>query len=328
MQDLDARGLQPVAIDDAREPDARIGIVGTRGRLHVECDEKFSVGHATLRRHDGAGAGGQQQPRRLRLAPLRHAVGIAGEHGLAKVRIRKRRAARTGCDEPLDVARDALHMRRHARPLIKCRQQIGRRRRRARRQHVTFGQQRAGLRHLPGSVRRDEHARQPRMQRQPLHLFSDGGQRTPLDGAETLEQRKRGRDPVVRWAFEPLELTRIASPGDDVEHGGRQIDAMNLGFAMRTQPIVRVPQPPHGAGSRSRCTASALVGRIRGDALDLEAVDRAVGVVARDFLQTRVDNRRHAGHRHRGLSDVCRDDDPATAIAGATQRLILDRSVE
>ena len=66
------------------------------------------------------------------------------------------------------------------------------------------------------------------------------------------------------------------------------------------------------------------------DALERQAVDSALGVVARHLHVPGVDDRRHARHRQRCFSDVRRQDD-ATPIDGADRRILrvaVERSVE
>ncbi len=204
---------------------------------------------------------------------------------------------------------------------IERRQQIGRGRRGAWRQQMPLREQRARLRDLARAAGFDQHARQPRMQRQAADLFTDRGQMQRIadrglriadrDQAEACEQRQRRVERVFARTFEPLERARIAAPGDDVERGARQIDAVNLRLAMRAQAIARVPQAPHHAGRQASGAPGPLIRGVGRDALGLEAVDAAVGVVARDLLQAGVDHRRHARHRQRRLGDVGGDDDPA-----------------
>ena len=69
-------------------------------------------------------------------------------------------------------------------------------------------------------------------------------------------------------------VTRIAAPGDHVEHGRREIDAVDLRLAVRPQAIARVPEAAHEAGRLASGASGALIGGVRGDALELEAVDR------------------------------------------------------
>ena len=84
MNHLDARRLEPVAIDKTGETDARVRIVGPRRRLDVERHEEFAVDDAALRRHGSTGAAGEQQPWRLRRATLSDPIGIAGKNGAAE----------------------------------------------------------------------------------------------------------------------------------------------------------------------------------------------------------------------------------------------------
>src|SRR5436309_5318148 len=84
---------------------------------------------------------------------------------------------------------------------------------------------------------------------------------------------------LVSWSVEPLQRTRIAAPDEDVQHSAREIDPMDLGLAVRPQPIARIPQTAHDACRDAPRTSGALIGSIRCDALGLEAVDAALGIV-------------------------------------------------
>ena len=211
----------------------------------------------------------------------------------------------------LDLPRDALHVRRDASPVVDRRQQIRRGRMRARRDEVPFRQERAGLHHRPRAVRRKQHPGEARMQRDALNLFADPGQLCVLHGAEPFEQRHRRIDRVLAGPLEPFETSRIAAPRDHIEHDRRQVDPMHLRLAVRPETIARVPQATHDAGRFPSRAAGPLIGRVLSDPLELEAVDRAVGVVARDFVLAGVNDGGHAGHRHRRLGDVGGDNDPA-----------------
>ena len=61
---------------------------------------------------------------------------------------------------------------------------------------------------------------------------------------------------------------------------------MNLGLAMRPQPVPRVPQAAHQSGAEPRGPAGPLIGAVECDALGRERIDAAIRVVAGDFLQT------------------------------------------
>ena len=63
----------------------------------------------------------------------------------------------------------------------------------------------------------------------------------------------------------------------------------------------------------------------------VSAVDAAIGVVARDLLQSGVDHRRHAGHRQRRLRDVGGDDDSPSSEVAESARILrgrVERSVQ
>ena len=163
------------------------------------------------------------------------------------------------------------------------------------------------------------------MHRQTAHLFAErrqpGG---PADQTEAGEQRQRGVERLLARPLEPLERARVAAPCDHIERRARQIDPVDLRLPVRTQPIARVPEAPDEARRQPAGTAGALVGGVLRDALGLEAVDAALGVVSRDLLQTGVDHRRDARHRERRLGDVGRDDD-ATAGRRPQRQILLVR---
>ncbi len=108
----------------------------------------------------------------------------------------------------------------------------------------------------------------------------------------------------------------------------RQVHPANLGFGARPQAIARIPQPADSAGRGSAGAARSLVRRILGNALGDQAVDRAGRIVPGDFVQPRIDNRRHARDRQRRLGDVGGDDDAPRAVGRALNRPILAGRVE
>ena len=133
------------------------------------------------------------------------------------------------------------------------------------------------------------------MKGNPLHLTAErrdaGAVAIAIDRTEPVQQAKRGVNAIGRRRFEPVERQRICAPCQQVEHGRREIDSRNLRFTMRTQPVAGIPQPPDEAGTQSRRTARPLIGRVQRDALEREAVDAALGVIARHLHLTRVDRR-------------------------------------
>ena len=112
-------------------------------------------------------------------------------------------------------------------------------------------------------------------------------------------------------AIEPFEDLGGGAPRQDREQRRGQVDAMNLGFAMRPQPIARVPQPPRRARPEPGGAAGALIGAVQRDALGRQGIDAAIRIVAATFCSPRVDHRRYAAHGQRRLRDVGGDDDPA-----------------
>src|SRR4029077_105633 len=95
----------------------------------------------------------------------------------------------------------------------------------------------------------------------------------------------RGPAVLAPGTLDPPERSRISAPGHDVEYRGAEIDAMNLGLAVRSQPIAGIPEAPHRTRTESSGASRALIGRIGGDPFDLEAVDRALGIVASHLVQ-------------------------------------------
>ena len=81
-------------------------------------------------------------------------------------------------------------------------------------------------------------------------------------------------------------------------------------------------------GRSPRRASCPLIGSVRGNPLDFEAVDPAVRVVPRDFVKAGIDNRGDAGHGHRRLRDVGRDDDATPRRSRRPEREILGVRVE
>ena len=167
-----------------------------------------------------------------------------------------------------------------------------------------------------------------------LHVTAErrdtGAAAIAIDRTEPVQQAKRGVNAIGRGRFKPIERQRIGAPRQEVQDGRRKIDSRNVRFTMRAQPVAGIPQPPDEAGTQSRRTARPLICRIQGDPLEREAVDPAIGVIARHLYLTRVDDGGHARHRQRCFSDVRRQDDTAP-IDGANRRILriaVQRPVE
>ncbi len=273
----------------------------------------------------------EQRPRRFRRTAARDAIGVSGQQcppqpGVADVLLRPL------AGERLQHVRDPDDVRRQIPLALNRAEQIaGRRRARHNgRRRASFGEERAGERGPARAAGRDEDRGQARADRKALDAAAAIGEPAVLHQLELLEQRDGGVDSIHRRRLEPRERARVAAPGHDVEHRPRQIDAMNLRLAVRPQSIGPVPQAQRQAGTKPAGAAGALIGRVLGNAFGLEAVHGAVGVVARDLLQPDVDDRGDARHRQRGLGDVGREDDAATArgFEGAVLRARVERAVK
>ena len=197
---------------------------------------------------------------------------------------------------------------------------------------MPIGQELTRLHESARAAAGDDDARQTRMHGEMTRFLSDSGEahRRDRDQAEPRQQRQRRVERVLPRPLEPFERSRIGAPGDDVERGSRQIDAVNLRLTMRPQAIAGVPQPPDAAGREAAGATRPLFGGVRRDALGLETVYAAMAVVSRNLVQTGIDDRGYARHRQRRFRDVGRDDDAATR--GGRERAILiggvERSVE
>src|SRR5581483_8897868 len=129
LHDLVACWPQPLALDRARHAADVV--------LDVEHDEELAASVVGLAREGGAGTGGEEQARRLRLAAQGHAIGIAGQERAPQRRFAEMTAIRLVEDPPGergDLARVVTH------------------------------QSRADLRRLVRPARVDEDARETRME--------------------------------------------------------------------------------------------------------------------------------------------------------------------
>src|SRR5437867_6062367 len=147
------------------------------------------------------------------------------------------------------------------------------------------------------------------MKRKPPHLFSDRRQFSVAHGVKALEKRQRGGNGLVSRTLEPLERARISAPRNHVEDGAGEIDAMNLWLSSRPEPIARIPQAADDARRLAAGAARALIRGVLRDPLELEAVDRSLGIVARDLVESCVDDGGDARHGYRCFRDVGGDDD-------------------
>ena len=115
----------------------------------------------------------------------------------------------------------------------------------------------------------------------------------------------------------------MSAPGQDVEDATREIDAMDLGFAVGTQPIERIPESDGSAAGLASGPPGALIGGILRNAFGGQAVDGAVRIVSGDLVETGVDDGSHAWNRDGRFRDVGRHDNPSRRAVAAAQRAVL-----
>ncbi len=282
---------------------------------------------ASLAPEPGARAGGQQESIAAGRAPVSDAVRIAREYRAPErlVGDGARPAAEDGRGGLADVARHAFDVRRQH--PVDGRQQVAVRRADRRGQEVAFGEERTGAGRLRRPARGEQQPGEPRVQRQPAKLAPEGRKPAPrVDGPKLTQQVERTIERARRRRLEPLERARIVAPDQHVQRRCGQIRSRNVRHAVWPQPIARVPQPDRAARRDTAGPASTLIGGVGRHALDLEAVDAAVRVVARDLLEPGVDDRAHIGHRQRRLGDVRGENDPRPPRG--RQRGILRLGVE
>ena len=86
---------------------------------------------------------------------------------------------------------------------------------------------------------------------------------------------------------------------------------MNLRLSSRPEPIARIPQTAYDARGLAAGAACALIRAVLRDSLELEAVDRSLGIVARHLVESCVDDGGDARHGDGGFRDIRRNDDAA-----------------
>ena len=158
---------------------------------------------------------------------------------------------------------------------------------------------------------------------------SSKGRVRTFDGAEPAQQSKRRRQTIGAGVSNHSNERGSAPHAMRSSSGPRdrraQFRVRDGAAAGRAHPTAAGPvRPQPGRAAR------ALIGRILRHALERQAVDAALGIVARHFHLSGVDDGRHAGHGERRFSDVRGKNDPAP-IGGADRgvlRIAVERSVE
>ena len=123
------------------------------------------------------------------------------------------------------------------------------------------------------------------MERQPAkHLRRFSGMAI-LHEPKALEQSEGDGQAIVSGPLKPFECGRVAAPTENRQHGLGQVDALHFGLPVWPQSIAWIPQPPDRSRSESCGTAGSLVRGIGGDALERQAIDTTLAVVAGDLVQ-------------------------------------------
>jgi hypothetical protein len=149
-----------------------------------------------------------------------------------------------------------------------------------------------------------------------------------LHRVKALEQVDRAINRVGAWRLEPLEGTRIAAPGKDIENRTREINAVNIRLAVRPQPIEGVPEPPDAARRGPPGASRTLIGGVLCDALRDETVNRACRVIPGYLLKPRIDDASDPRDRYRRFGNVGGNNDAANAAVSRCERTILPSAVK
>ncbi len=134
----------------------------------------------------------------------------------------------------------------------------------------------------------------------------DAGQRP-----QPLEQPHARGEALRRRRLEPLEVLRVAAPGQHLEERPGQVHALDLRLAPGAEAVALVPEPDHAPRPRPTRPPRALLRRVGRDPLQLQPVEGARGVVAQDLVLARVDHVGHTLDGERRLGHVRRQDDLA-----------------
>ena len=176
--------------------------------------------------------------------------------------------------------------------------------------------------------RRQQHRRHPWMRAQRQHTPAECGDRaTAGQRAQPLQQFAGGAHWAGRWRIEEAQVA--AAPRGQFQCQSGQFHLIDLGAALRLQPLRLRPQPPGHAFGHATGATGALVGRRLGDGHHVQPGEAAVGVVARFARLAAVDHHTHAGQGHRGLGHVGGQHHAAATIAGGLQhaRLLFHRQL-
>ena len=150
------------------------------------------------------------------------------------------------------------------------------------------------------------------MERQALHPAAERRQSAVVDGPQLSQQAQSrhrshsalgGSNQSIVLGLPPQAMMSSSGP----DRSMRWMSGSRCGRSRSASGHRRIAKP----GTEPRRAPGALLGGIARDALGFQAVDRAIGIVAGDLVQSRVHDRRDAGHRERRFRDVGREDHAA-----------------
>ncbi len=164
-------------------------------------------------------------------------------------------------------------------------------------------------------ARREEHAREARLQRDAREAAADVGERVAaLDRAE-LQQflqafaHHRGLGRIDERERVDVAEAEVEHRQDDARERGAQDFGRGVGVA--AEEVLLGIEANARSGPEASAAACALARRGLRDGLDLETLDLRAVDVARDAREARVDDGADAGDRDGRLGDVRREDDAA-----------------
>ena len=176
---------------------------------------------------------------------------------------------------------------------------------------IALAEQRRGQGHgirLAQPLSFEQHAGQPRTDRQPGHRFPQQGDVSRgIDRPEPLEQALGLFQRGGRRGLEPGKGTQISlAPDAEFQQRPGQVEAANLRLVARG-PLAMGPlgpQPQTNARLRAAGAARPLIGRGPRDLHHLQAVHAHVWIEAQRAGQAAIDHGRDAFDRQRGFRDV------------------------
>ena len=217
-------------------------------------------------------AGGEHEPRRPGLAAARHAVREAREERPPQRLVSSVPAAGVAARRPAQLARGLPHRPGRSPSRSSRARHVGVRRREPPLEAIARHAPRAprtprrrAARRPPTSTRARRGCRGSRSHRSPPSAVS----RPPSHAPSRSSSSSAARSALGRGRLEPLERARVAAPGEHVERGPGEVDALDLRLAVRAQAVARVPEAQHAAGPGAAGPARALLRRVQRDPLPL-----------------------------------------------------------